>query len=169
MSQVASESAGAESELSQSKVRCLAMTLPSGLDMLLPNTIVAEVIDFRPLEEMDGLPAWVEGMLSWRGRSVPLVSLERLLSQESGQRDDSQRRYVILNTLNGNRRVPFIATAIMGIPHLVLAGESELQYDDGGDNEPVVLARVRYLDEPVVVPNLDVLEKMLEHLGVSAA
>lgn len=158
-----------EEDIAALKVRCLALTLHHNLALLVPNTMVAEVIDFRPVEDAPHMPDWVSGMLSWRGRNVPLVSFERLLGMESLHRQDD-RRYVIFNTLNGNKRVPFTAMAIIGIPHLAMVSQTQLETDDdNAPTEPAVLASLRYDGESVIVPNLDVIERMLEHLGVTAA
>jgi chemosensory pili system protein ChpC len=79
------------------------------------------------------------------------------------------RRYVICNTLNGSPRVPFIALEVMGIPHLTLVKNEQLETDESNARgEPAVLANLRLNEESVIVPNIDVMEKMLEHLGIAA-
>jgi hypothetical protein len=75
---------------------------------------------------------------------------------------------VVLNTLSGNSRIPFIALEIQGLPHLSLFKHGMLEYDeDASGDEPVVLANMRVDGESVIVPNIDVIERMLENLGFS--
>lgn len=153
-------------ELDELTVRCLVLPL-YGMSLLVPNTIIAEVIDYKPAEAAGHMPEWMVGMLSWRGRNVPVISFERLLGQDTGSYHEGHR-YIICNTLNGNSRMPFFALEIQGIPHLTMVKNSMLEYDSEGKREPAVLASLRLSEESVIVPNIDVMEKMLEHLGIAA-
>lgn len=156
-----------EEELAELKVRCLTLPL-HGMTLMLPNTVVAEVLDYREPEKKANLPDWMLGMLSWRGRAVPVIGFERLLGKELGRRTE-ETRFIVCNALSGNMRIPFIAIQIEGIPHLVQVDNSMLAQDsDAGQAEPSVLAHLRLQGESVIVPNIDVMEKMLEHLGITA-
>ena len=107
-----------QAELDELAVRCLVLALHE-MSLLLPNTMVAEVIDYKPAEATGHMPAWMIGMLSWRGRNVPVISFERLLGRDIA-RHNRERRYVVCNTLSGNPRVPFVALEVQGIPHLTM-------------------------------------------------
>ena len=157
-----------EEELSELKVRCLSLPLHN-MTLLLPNTVIAEVLDYREADSAaEHAPEWLLGILSWRGRNVPLLSFEKLVGKQQSARGE-ETRYVVCNTLNGNARIPFIAFQIEGIPHLRII-TSDMVKMDSEQNQPerVVQAYLRLQGESVIVPNLDVLEKMLEHLGVTA-
>jgi chemosensory pili system protein ChpC len=156
-----------EEELAALSVRCLTASL-YGLNLLLPNTLVAEVTEIASVTAAANTPEWLAGFVSWRGRSVPLISFEQMLGMDTvGRHDES--RMVILNTLNGNPRIPFIALEIQGLPRLSLLKHGMLEYDENEKNsEPVVLSRLLIEGDSVVLPNVDVIERMLENLGVSA-
>lgn len=167
MVDAAGQSMSAE-ELEEISVRCLIMTLHQ-VTMLLPNTLVAEVTDLSEVSTAANMPGWLKGFVSWRGRNVPLVSFEVMLGQETvGRLDDS--RMVVINTLSNNAKMPFIATEIQGLPHLSVFKHGDIEYDESedGNGEPVVLSRMSVDGESVIVPNIDVIERMLENLGVSA-
>lgn len=168
MSDANPRSAMSEEALAELKVRCFTLRLHDNMVLLVPNTLVAEVIDYRRVEGVKNQPAWVSGILSWRGRNVPLISYERMLGFEPG-RGGEDRRHVILNTLNGNNRIPFVAMSIEGMPHLSMVDYTQLEYADEGEQQPVVLARMRHNGELVMVPNLDVIEKLLAQLGITTA
>lgn len=154
-------------ELDDLSIRCLVLPLYKQ-SLLVPNTIVAEVIDYRELEKAGQTPNWLLGMLSWRGKHVPVVSFERLLGHEVSLRGE-EVRYIVCNSLSGNTRVPFIALQVHGIPHLTLVKNEMLAHDGKNQQrEPAVLASLRLNEESVIVPNIDVIEKMLEHLGIVA-
>jgi chemosensory pili system protein ChpC len=155
-----------DEELAELKVRCLTLPL-HGMTLMLPNTVVAEVVDYREPEKAGQMPEWMLGMLPWRGRSVPLVAFEKLLGQEQAMRSE-ETRFIVCNTLGGNGRIPFIAMQVEGIPHLVQVDNSMLEMDNDIEQaEPAVQAYLRLQGESVIVPNIDVIEKMLEHLGIT--
>ncbi len=155
-------------ELAELKVRCLTLPL-HGMVLLLPNTVVAEVLDYREPEATANLPPWVLGMLSWRGRAVPLVAFEKLVGRETGMRSE-ETRLVVCNTVSGNTHIPFIAMQVEGIPHLAQVDNGMLAHDvDAGPDEPAVLAHLRLQGESVIVPNIDVMERMLERLGLTSS
>lgn len=156
-----------EEELAAITVRCLTVEL-YGMSLLLPNTLVAEVTDLMAATEAAHAPEWLTGFVSWRGRSVPLVSFEQLLGMDFRSRHD-ESRMVILNTLNDNPRVPFIAMEIQGLPRLSVLKHGMLEYDENEKtSEPVILSSLRIEGESMIVPNVDVIERMLEDLGISA-
>ena len=156
-----------DEELSEIGVRCLTVSL-HGMELLLPNTLVAEVTQIATVAAADNAPSWLAGFVAWRGCSVPLVWFERLLGMET-MHHQGESRMVILNTLNGNRQTPFVAMEIQGLPRLSLLKHGMLEYDESEINsEPVVLSTLRLDSERLIVPNIDVIERMLENLGVSA-
>lgn len=156
-----------EEELAAISVRCLTASL-YGLNLLLPNTLVAEVTEIAGITAAGNSPEWLTGFVTWRGRSVPLVSFEQLVGTDSVVRHD-RSHMVILNTLNGNPRIPFIALEIQGLPRLSQLKHGMLEYDENEKNsEPVVLSSLRIEGESVLLPNVDVIERMLENLGISA-
>lgn len=155
-----------EEEISALRVRCLRLPLHN-MALLLPNTVVAEVIDYKEIEPASGMPEWLLGMISWRGRTVPLISFEKLLGEEPAFHSE-ETRFVICNTLNGNASIPFIALQIEGLPHLSVVSSDMLEMEDESRSERSIQAYLRLKEESVIVPNIDVLEKMLEHLGISA-
>ena len=156
-----------EEELAELSVRCLTLDL-LGAKLLLPNTLVAEVTEASEVEAATNAPSWLSGFISWRGRSVPLVVFEEIIGTESPGRHD-ESRMVVLNTLNDNPRIPFIAMEIQGLPHLSLLKHGMLEYDENNKmDEPVILTGISIDGESLIVPNIDAIERMLENLGISA-
>jgi len=155
-----------EDELASISVRCLTLGI-HGADLLLPNTLVAEVTEVASIEPAASSPDWLKGFVSWRGRNVPLVSFEPLIGLVPAEGHD-EIRMVVLNTLNGNPKIPFIAMEIHGLPRPSSLRNDMLQYDESEkQEEPVVLSRMRAEGESVLIPNLDAIERMLDNLGVS--
>ena len=156
-----------EEELAEVSVRCLTLAL-HGTNLLLPNTMVAEVIEKATVEVAANTPKWLSGFISWRGRHIPLISYEQLLGGATSGRN-SESRMVVLNTLSSSKGVSFIAMEVQGLPHLSLLKHGMLEYDENNNKgEPVVLARMVIDGESAIVPNIEAIERMLVNLGISA-
>lgn len=151
-----------ESELA---VRCLLMPF-QGFNLLIPNTAVAEVIGYEAPRSLEQTPAWLRGFIAWRGRNVPVVSLETLLGLSEGV-PSSHSRVIIFNALGAGKTLPFLAMIAQGIPRLHALKEENLHYAPGErKQETGVLVRLLVDGNPVVVPDLEQLEKMLNQIGV---
>lgn len=154
--------AAAEKELS---VRCLLMPF-YGFNVLMPNTAVAEVVAYEAPRGLEQAPVWLKGFVSWRGKSVPVVSLESLMGGNEGA-PANQARLIIFNALGEAKSIPFIAMIAQGIPRLLALKEQNLHYVPGDRKlEAGVYARLLVDGNPVVVPDLERLEKMLIQIGV---
>ena len=53
----------------------------AGERLIVPRACVAEVIGYQPPAEMTNAPPWYAGLVSWGGRSVPVVSFEGAFGQ----------------------------------------------------------------------------------------
>lgn len=160
-----SEVAASASGEKEQYVRCLLMPF-SGFNVLIPNTAVAEVVTYDAPRAVDQAPAWLKGFTSWRGKSVPVVSLEALLGLNE-MPPASQARLIIFNALGEGKAIPFLAMVAQGIPRLIALKEENLHYVPGvSKQETGVLTRLLVDGNPVVVPDLERLEKMLIQIGV---
>lgn len=158
------EAAVQESEAAERKVRSLWIPL-TGNALLIPNTVVAEVTESESPRPVSHAPNWLLGMISWRGRSIPVISFERLLGGEPGAVNNG--RIVVLNTLNGNTEVPFLALMASGIPRLTQVSEAMLEAVPGhSEQDGPVLCTARFEGIEIMIPDIDMLEKMLLHLGI---
>ena len=143
-------------------VHCLLIPLHEET-MLLPNAAVAEVIAFSEPETIPDAPDWLTGWLSWRDRKIPLLSFE--VASGRVMPDDLQgNRIAVLNTLNSNPRVPYIAVVIQDIPKLYLVQPDSVSERDDAEPRQSVVAQLLADGEPVLVPDLDDLELRVERL-----
>jgi chemosensory pili system protein ChpC len=146
-------------------VRSLIVPL-NGTLLVVPNTAVAEVADFKTPQSIADAPAWLLGMMLWRGRSIPLVALEPLLGGAAGA-GGVHARALVCNTLNSNPVLPFIAILAQGIPRLQELKPDLVEVVESETEEATaVAARLRVAGREGVIPDLDVLERQLLQLGV---
>jgi len=148
---------------SKDTLHCLLIPLQEG-KILLPNTAVAEVITYATPEPVENAPDWMLGNIVWRDEKVPLLSFE--LVSGVGTQEHSARRIAVLNTLNGNSRLPYIALLIQGIPQLRLIQESSIVVTEMDSKTDAVAASIDFAGESVLIPDLDVLEQRL--LGLNS-
>ncbi len=143
-------------------VHCLLIPLHKET-ILLPNAAVAEVIAFSEPETIPDAPDWLQGWLHWRDRKVPLISFEVASGRKMSAEMQGQR-IAVLNTLNSNPRVPYIAIMIQDIPKLFLVQPDTLKERNDANPRPSIAAQLVAEGEPVIVPDLDDLEQRVERL-----
>jgi len=141
---------------SKDTLHCLLIPLQE-VKILLPNTAVAEVIAYVSPEPVENAPDWLLGNIIWRDEKVPLLCFELLV----GKQERSVQRIAVLNTLNGNPDLPYMALAIQGIPQLRLIQEAGIVVTETDSKTDAVAASIDFAGESVLIPDLDALEQKL--------
>ncbi|MCU7923310.1 MAG: chemotaxis protein CheW [Candidatus Thiodiazotropha sp. (ex Dulcina madagascariensis)] len=127
--------------------------------LLLPNAVIAEVMDYQQPEPADDAPAWFLGNLAWRGVMMPVVSFEGMRGERvviPGQRG----RILIINALSGDERLSHIGLVLQSIPSLVrVSAENVLPVNpEEDDPDPLVKQPVELDLSPAIIPDLDEIE-----------
>jgi chemosensory pili system protein ChpC len=143
-----------------SELTCVLIPLRGG-QLLLPSVCIAEIMPWRRIKVLEGLPDWCLGLLGWRGETVPVVRFERL-NQPRAEGPAPGRCLVVMNRTGGNG-VPFYAMASEGLPRLVQLSEGDLNEQD--DRLGRAEARIVKLGaETASIPNLHFLEEQVAGL-----
>lgn len=144
-----------------SELSCVLIPLNDG-GLLLPNVCVAEILPWRRVKAVEGLPEWCLGLLGWRGELVPVVRFERL-NDEHYQDRKMGRCMVVMNRTRVADGIPFYAIAAEGLPRMLQLAEDDLANLPGklGSAEVVSL---RVGTENAVIPNLEMLERAVSKL-----
>jgi chemosensory pili system protein ChpC len=103
--------------MAEKEIRTIMAPLTIG-HVLLPNSAVAEVLNFTPLEPLDHAPAWLLGELAWHGWQVPVIIYEELIRESDSQTVTSKARILIIKTLGESTQVNYIGLVIQGLPRL---------------------------------------------------
>jgi chemosensory pili system protein ChpC len=154
-----SAAAGAPKDDLPSEIRGLLVPLKVDF-LLLPNAMVAEVVNYHALEPIEDAPAWLRGFVSWRGEIVPLVSVERLagLAETAlGHR----ARIVVCTTLTQGSQLIYFGLMAQGIPRLVRITSDSLEAVQVDKLDFGILARLTIGGEPAVILDVDGLEREL--------
>lgn len=145
-------------------VHCLLLPLNRSFG-LLPNASVAEIIPYAAPDQVDDAPDWLLGMINWRERHLPVISLELASESEMGKLHKSCR-IAIVNTLNGNARLPYFGILLQSLPSLQIvrpAGVTENE-EAAESLPPSVKANVIVNGTSAMIPDLDDLESRLLRL-----
>ena len=129
--------------------------------LIVPRVCVAEVAGLGQLHLLESGPAWLIGRVGWKGREVPLVSLEAASGQEVPE-IVSRTRAVIFNG-GYSLRGAFFALLSQGLPQLVRINRDVVGPDEErpwSEDAPVI-CRIRMVNEFPLVPDLERLEGML--------
>ena len=72
---------------------------------------------------------------------------------------------VILNTLNSDQSLPFIGLVTQGVPRPLAVKDDMLDVIEKEDT-PAVLCHTSVRGEPTIIPDMDMLEKMILSAGI---
>ncbi len=115
-------------ETQHAKVKIQSLIVPMRLqNLLVPQSALVEVVSMPEVRPLQSVPDWIRGLLVWRDREVPLVSLERFCDLLPEQTQVRTRRVAVLNGLLNLRGLDSFAIEIQGIPHPVRLGESDIR------------------------------------------
>lgn len=150
-------------------VRSLLLPLEN-TNLLVPNVAIAEVLNYQPLDLVEGGPDWLLGRLRWRDQDLPVISIERLCGY-SLPRGERGSRISILNSVNAETNLPFFAMVTAGIPRLFNADADALADSIAAARTlPDTVADCVQIDrEEALIPNLSVIQALVEKTWVKVS
>lgn len=152
--------------MSETEIRSVMVPL-TGIEILIPNATVAEVIGYSEPEPISEAVDWVLGTLLWHGWQVPVISYSRLI-EEASQEETRGARLCILKTLINTERMPYMALLTQGHPKLTTVTEDNLEEIPSDSNPIAVAGRVQVEGREAVIPDLDRLGHLVAHAAFGA-
>ncbi|MCP3690419.1 MAG: chemotaxis protein CheW [Gammaproteobacteria bacterium] len=139
----------------QSSVRCMLLPM-SSINLVIPNSAVAEIIGFSKPQRLADSSDWFLGMVLWRGVYVPVVSVEQLCEVDS-LHIGSRARIGILYNPEKDAELPYIGLHMQDIPRAYLAESDSLESGSDDNLSKYLLARVD--DDALVraIPDMDAI------------
>jgi chemosensory pili system protein ChpC len=130
--------------------------------VFLPQSSIAEIIPYEPLQRLEDTPDWFLGLLNWRGIQVPVSSFEMLTVERASFSlvSVSSASLAIIKGLGSKEMLPYHAMVAQTIPSLVQLSE-EMLVDSKEPTAPTEAARVRYEDGLISIPDLDYVESAI--------
>jgi len=140
-----------------------------GMRLVLPNTAIAEVIAYTPLEPVSDMPEWFLGYAVWRGQRIPILSFEAMRGYES-TKPNRRSRIIVINTITGDDERSFYGLIAAAIPRLTALDTTNL-VDDGEQSnvDALVMRQVVVDNQTAFIPDQHKIEEMLQDKRISVA
>jgi len=130
--------------------------------VMLPNSVVGEILNFNSPEPFKQGPAWLLGEIAWHGWQVPVINYERLIRDNGITTITSKSRILIVKTLGESTQVNYIGLLIQGLPRLKKVSENTLQETQTEELPETVFSRVSIDNLQAVIPELGDLTRIVE-------
>jgi len=149
------------SESDAAPVRCMFLPfVHKGL--LVPSNGVAEIVGLSTPKDVEDGPAYLAGLMGWRGLDNPLVSVEWALGEDAPP-PEVRNRVAVMHTLSDDVQPGFYGIVIQRLPTVALA--SERNVDAGpGDVSSWMRGALELEVGRALVPNFEYLEAELSRL-----
>jgi chemosensory pili system protein ChpC len=151
----------------EKEIRIIVAPLRNGR-VLLPGSVVAEVISYKMPEPLKNTPGWMLGELEWNSWQVPVISFTSLMDEDIDDPVSDQTRILIFKTLSEQAPVPFVGILIQGLPTLASVREDSLDESIQQDCPNGVFRRVLLENGEALVPDLDSIALMIEATAYAA-
>lgn len=152
--------------MSASEIHSLLLPV-NGIDVLLPNATVAEMIGYSAPEVIEGAVEWVLGTILWQGWQVPVIDYAGLIEAGDGGPLNA-KRICVVKTLTRTERMPYMALAATAKPRLVTIAPDSLEELHAEYNPIAVLGHVRLDEHEAIIPDLDRLGHLVAHAAFGA-
>lgn len=139
----------------------------NGIDVLLPNAAVAEMLEHERSDPIDGAVNWVLGTILWQGWQVPVIDYASLVEASSSPAPGTGR-ICVLKTLVDTERMPYMAIMTSGKPRLITVDEHSLEELPQESNPIAVLGHASIDGHQAVIPDLDRLGHLVAHAAFGA-
>ncbi len=141
-----------------------------GAQVLLPDIAVAEIVDYQMTSspEEDDLPDWFLGQLTWRGLSVPLISLESL-NHGAFFTKRPALKIIVVNSLYALKdKAGYWAFVALDTPKMQkLATDALVASEDQPEEGAVTIMIAELLGDEVIVPDVEAVEAAIADLPIS--
>ncbi len=131
------------------------MLLPlRSLNLLVPNSAVAEIIGYSTPRALPDSSDWFPGVVLWRGVYIPVVAVEQMCDVDVAQVGPRARIAIIYNP-EKDPEVPYLGIHMQDIPRAYLAEAETMVSGSDEDLSPYLLSRVDDEQLARVIPDLD--------------
>jgi len=140
-------------------VRCMLLPLTS-LNLLIPNSAVAEIIGYSTPRRLSDSSDWFAGVVLWRGVYVPVVAVEQMCNVDTAQVGPRTRIAIIYNP-EKDPDLPYLGIHMQDIPRAYLAETDSIE---SGSNERLSEYLVTRVDDEQLVRVIPDLDKIIADL-----
>jgi len=149
------------------EIRCLLIAT-DGETLLLPITVMAEVVDITQLQAMDDSPPWLLGQIEWESRQVPVFSFSALINGKDVGKLSARSKIMVLKSLSDSARVPYLGLLLGDLPKPITVKESTLVSTGDEKKSMGVYSRITIEEQDAIIPDLDRLTHLVTHATLGA-
>ncbi len=140
--------------------------------LLVPSACIAEVVPICPLVAQPLSPPWVLGIMAWRSRAVPVVSLEVMMGRapttdasltdmKGGRRQRRGGKITVFYPLPARSPWEFFGVLASAEPQTRIVDGTVLTGAEASAGNALVAMTVRIDDSVFLIPDLGALSAML--------
>ncbi len=134
-------------------VRCMLLPLTT-LNLLVPNSAVAEIIGYSTPRQLSDSSDWFSGVVLWRGVYIPVVAVEQMCGLNTAQTGPRARIAIIYNP-EKDPELPYLGIHMQDIPRAYLAEADSMESGNDEGLSEYLVARVDDDQLGRVIPDLD--------------
>ncbi|MHB8346655.1 MAG: chemotaxis protein CheW [Acidiferrobacterales bacterium] len=142
------------------------------LSLLVPSACVAEVVPPSALTALPLGPEWVLGVMGWRSRPVPVISLERVIggaeaaseplpAAETGARRRRSGKIVVFYPLPGRKPWEFFGIVACAEPQSRVLDSAALAGAVVVPNGGIIAMTVQFGNSAMAIPDMNALAAAL--------
>ena len=143
------------------EIRTLLAPITGGT-VMLPGSVVAEVVDYSETKQFKDAPKWLLGGLNWSDWNVPVVSFAVLAGTSKSESPGAGNRVLVVKSLSELSSTPYLGILITGLPRLAKVQAGSLSKPRKLADHPCVFRQVSMGEEEVLIPELDELTRSIE-------
>ena len=148
-------------------VQC--MLAPTEEDiLLLPTSVLAEVVDFQQPSPMNEAPPWLIGQIEWEKRQVPVFSFFALINGGDPGEISSRSKIMVIKSLSDSGRVPYLGVLLSDLPSMTNVKEFDLEQTGDKSKSLGVFSHIRLEAQDAIIPDLDRLTHLITHATYGA-
>jgi chemosensory pili system protein ChpC len=145
----------------KTEIRTLLAPVTGGT-VMLPGSVIAEVVDYENPKPFKDAPAWLLGGLNWSDWNVPVISFSLLTGAAESEEARTRSRVLVVKSLSENSSIPYLGILISGLPRLAKVTASQLTKPSKLAGFPCVFKQLSFGEEQVLIPDLDELTRTIE-------
>lgn len=132
------------------------VVIPSvGVNLLLPNAAIAEVVSFQePAETAESVP-WLLGDVEWRGQTIPVVAIGSGENTSRMALAFSRLKLIVCYAPSGEEQLPYLGVCATGMPHLARFHADDMEPPIIQVQLPFTARQLIYEGVPACIPDLD--------------
>jgi len=149
------------------EMHCMAIPA-QGETLLLPTTVMEEVVDYQQPAAIEPSPPWLLGHIQWENRQVPVFSFTALINGAEVGAVTPRSKIMILKSLTDSGRVPYLGLVLGDLPHPITVKPEDV-VETGDDKKSLgVFKRIALDDQEAIIPDLDRLTHLVTHAAFGA-